>query len=458
MKLYKNLLSLCALMLMLFAAPMSFADDMAAPAADTSAAPAAEAPAAPAEEAPTLNSGDTAWMLTSTALVLMMTIPGLALFYAGMVRSKNVLSVLMQCFAITALVSVLWIMFGYSIAFGDGGDMNAYLGGLGKAFLAGVHIDTLSGTIPETVFMTFQMTFAIITPALIVGSFADRMKFSAMLWFMGLWLLIVYAPICHWVWGGGFLGGLGVLDFAGGTVVHINAGIAGLMTALVLGKRKGYPTTPMPPHNLGYTVVGASLLWVGWFGFNAGSELAADGTAGMAMAVTQIATAAAALAWMFAEWISHGKPSVLGIASGAVAGLVAITPASGTAGPMGALLIGAVAGVGCYFAATKMKRAFGYDDSLDAFGVHAIGGIIGAMLTGVCVDASFGGAGLADGVTMGAQLGKQFIGVMTTVIYTGVVSFILLKIIDMVIGLRVTDEQETQGLDLALHDERGYNL
>jgi Amt family ammonium transporter len=458
MKLYKYLLSLCALMLMLFAAPMSFADDMAAPAADTSAAPAAEAPAAPAEEAPTLNSGDTAWMLTSTALVLMMTIPGLALFYAGMVRSKNVLSVLMQCFAITALVSVLWIMFGYSIAFGDGGDMNAYLGGLGKAFLAGVHIDTLSGTIPETVFMTFQMTFAIITPALIVGSFADRMKFSAMLWFMGLWLLIVYAPICHWVWGGGFLGGLGVLDFAGGTVVHINAGIAGLMTALVLGKRKGYPTTPMPPHNLGYTVVGASLLWVGWFGFNAGSELAADGTAGMAMAVTQIATAAAALAWMFAEWISHGKPSVLGIASGAVAGLVAITPASGTAGPMGALLIGAVAGVGCYFAATKMKRAFGYDDSLDAFGVHAIGGIIGAMLTGVCVDASFGGAGLADGVTMGAQLGKQFIGVMTTVIYTGVVSFILLKIIDMVIGLRVTDEQETQGLDLALHDERGYNL
>ena len=458
MKLYKNLLSLCALMLMLFAAPMTFADDMAVPAADTTAAPAAEAPAAPAEEAPKLDTGNTAWMLTSTALVLMMTIPGLALFYAGMVRSKNVLSVLMQCFAITALVSVLWMMFGYSIAFGDGGDMNAYLGGLGKAFLAGVHIDTLSGSIPETVFMTFQMTFAIITPALIVGSFADRMKFSAMLWFMGLWLLVVYAPICHWVWGGGFLGKLGVLDFAGGTVVHINAGIAGLMTALVLGKRKGYPTTPMPPHNLGYTVVGASLLWVGWFGFNAGSELAADGTAGMAMAVTQIATAAAALAWMFAEWISHGKPSVLGIASGAVAGLVAITPASGTAGPMGALLIGAAAGVGCYFAATKMKRAFGYDDSLDAFGVHAIGGIIGALLTGVCVDASFGGAGLADGVTMGAQLGKQVIGVLTTIVYTGVVSFILLKILDMVIGLRVTDEQESQGLDLALHDERGYNL
>ena len=456
MKLYKNLLSLCALLMLLFAAPMTFADDMAS--GTEMAAPAAEAPAAPAEEAPTLNSGDTAWMLTSTALVLFMTIPGLSLFYAGMVRSKNVLSVMMQCFAITSLVSVLWMMFGYSIAFGDGGGMNDYLGGLGKAFLAGVGVDSLSGSIPETVFMTFQMTFAIITPALIVGSLADRMKFSAMLWFMGLWLLIVYAPICHWVWGGGWLGSLGVLDFAGGTVVHINAGIAGLMAALVLGKRKGYPTTPMPPHNLTLTVVGAAMLWVGWFGFNAGSELAADGTAGMAMAVTQIATAAAALAWMFAEWISHGKPSVLGIASGAVAGLVAITPASGTAGPMGALLIGVVAGVGCFFAATTVKRALGYDDSLDAFGVHAIGGIIGAMLTGVCADASFGGAGLAEGMTIGAQLGKQFVGVAATLIYTGVVSFILLKVLDMVIGLRVSEEQETQGLDLSLHDERGYNL
>jgi len=456
MKLYKNLLSLCALMLMLFAAPMTFADDMMS--GGETAAPAVEAPA-PAEEAPpTLDSGDTAWMLTATALVLFMTIPGLSLFYAGMVRSKNVLSVMMQCFAITSLVSILWMMFGYSIAFGDGGGMQDYLGGLGKAFLAGVGVDTLSGTIPETVFMTFQMTFAIITPALIVGSLADRMKFSAMLWFMGLWVLIVYAPICHWVWGGGWLGGLGVLDFAGGTVVHINAGIAGLMAALVLGKRKGYPTTPMPPHNLTLTVVGAAMLWVGWFGFNAGSELAADGTAGMAMAVTQIATAAAALAWMFAEWISHGKPSVLGIASGAVAGLVAITPASGSVGPMGALIIGLVAGVGCFFAATTVKRALGYDDSLDAFGVHAIGGIIGAMLTGLFADASFGGVGLGDGVTIGAQLGKQFVGVMATVIYTGVVSFILLKILDVVIGLRVTEEEETQGLDLSLHDEKGYNL
>jgi Amt family ammonium transporter len=405
-----------------------------------------------------LNSGDTAWMLTATALVLFMTIPGLALFYAGMVRAKNVLSVMMQCFAITALVTVLWAIAGYSIAFSDGGAANSYWGGLGKVFLSGVGIDTLSGSIPETVFMTFQMTFAIITPALIVGAFAERMKFSAMLWFMGLWLLLVYAPICHWVWGGGWLGDKGVLDFAGGTVVHINAGIAGLMAALVMGKRKGYPTTAMPPHNLGYTLVGASMLWVGWFGFNAGSELAADGTAGMAMAVTQIATATAALAWMFSEWISHGKPSVLGIASGAVAGLVAITPASGTAGPMGAIAIGAAAGVGCFLGATKLKRAMGYDDSLDAFGVHAIGGIIGAMLTGVFADASLGGAGLEEGVSIGAQLGKQAVGVLATLIYTGIVSLILLKIVDLVIGLRVTEEQETEGLDTALHDERGYIL
>ena len=405
-----------------------------------------------------LSAGDTAWMLTATALVLLMTIPGLALFYAGMVRAKNVLSVMMQCFAITALVTVLWTVIGYSLAFTDGGGMNDYLGGFSKMFLAGVTGDALSGTIPETVFMTFQMTFAIITPALIVGAFAERMKFSAMLWFMGLWLVLVYAPICHWVWGGGWLGNMGVLDFAGGTVVHINAGIAGLMAALVLGKRKGYPGTPMTPHNLGYTVVGASMLWVGWFGFNAGSELAADGTAGMAMAVTQIATAMAALAWMFAEWISHGKPSVLGIASGAVAGLVAITPASGTAGPMGALLIGAAAGVGCFLGATKLKRALGYDDSLDAFGVHAIGGIIGAILTGVCADASLGGVGLAEGLTMGAQVGKQFVGVGATLVYTAVVSFVLLKVIDAIIGLRVTEEEETEGLDIALHDERGYSL
>ena len=317
-----------------------------------------------AAEAPVLSAGDTAWMLTATVLVLFMTIPGLSLFYAGMVRAKNVLATMMQCFAITCVVTILWALLGYSIAFGGEGTL---WGGLGKAFLRGVTADALSGTIPETVFMTFQMTFAIITPVLIVGAFAERMKFSAMLWFMAVWLLLVYAPIAHWVWGGGWLGGRGILDFAGGTVVHINAGIAGLVAALVLGPRKGYPGTLMPPHNLTLTLMGAAMLWVGWFGFNAGSELAADGVAGMAMAVTQIATAAAALAWMFLEWISHGKPSVLGIASGAVAGLVAITPASGTAGPMGALVIGALAGIGAFIAAVKVKRALGYDDSLDVF-------------------------------------------------------------------------------------------
>ena len=410
-----------------------------------------------ADDAPVLDTGNTAWMLTSTALVLFMTIPGLALFYAGMVRSKNVLSVMMQCFAITSLVTVLWTIYAYGIAFGDGGSMQKWFGG-GKTFLGDIGYDTLSGSIPETVFMTFQMTFAIITPALIVGAFADRMKFSAMLWFMGLWVTLVYAPICHWVWGGGWLGDLGALDFAGGTVVHINAGIAGLVSALVLGKRIGYPGTPMPPHNLTYTVIGASMLWVGWFGFNAGSELAADGTAGMAMAVTQIATAMAALAWMFSEWISHGRPSVLGIASGAVAGLVAITPASGFVGPVGALIIGIAAGVGCFIASAKVKRALGYDDSLDAFGVHAVGGIIGAILTGIFVSTSFGGAGFADGVSMGHQLMIQVIAVLATIIYCGIVSLIILKVIDAIIGLRVSEEEEVEGLDITQHDERGYSL
>ena len=404
-----------------------------------------------------LNSGDTAWMLTATALVLFMTIPGLALFYAGMVRAKNVLSVLIQCFAITALMTVLWSFYGYSIAFGGEG---AFWGGFDKLFLRGVTVDAVSGTIPESVFLTFQMTFAIITPALIVGAFAERMKFSAMLWFMGLWLTLVYAPITHWVWGdGGWLGNRGILDFAGGTVVHINAGIAGLVAALVLGKRKGYPTTPMPPHNLGYTLVGAAMLWVGWFGFNAGSELAADGTAGMAMLVTQIATAAAALGWMFSEWIAHGKPSVLGIASGAIGGLVAITPASGFVGPMGALVIGIVAGVGCFFAATALKRKIGYDDSLDVFGVHGVGGIIGALLTGVFAAEVLGGAGFGDGISgIGGQLLTQATGIIATIVYTGIVSFILLKILDSVMGLRVDEDEEAEGLDVALHDERGYNL
>lgn len=401
-----------------------------------------------------LNSGDTAWMIMATVLVLMMTIPGLALFYAGMVRSKNVLSVMMQCFAITCLMTILWALFGYSLAFGDGGSVNWFWGGFDKAFLSGVTVDAMSGTIPETVFMTFQMTFAIITPALIVGAFAERMKFSAMLLFMTAWLTLVYAPICHWVWGGGWLGDYGIIDFAGGTVVHINAGVAALMCALVLGKRKGFPGTPMPPHNLTISVIGAALLWVGWFGFNAGSELAADNVAGMAMAVTQIAAAAAALTWMFAEWMVHGKPSVLGIISGAVAGLVAITPASGSVGPMGAIAIGLAAGVVCYWAATSLKRAMGYDDSLDVFGVHAVGGIVGAMLTGVFSAASLGGAGI-DGTIM-SQVGSQAIGVGVTIIYTGVVSFILLKIIDGVVGLRVDEDAENEGLDLNQHDERSY--
>jgi len=403
-----------------------------------------------------LSAGDTAWMLTSTALVLFMTIPGLSLFYAGMVRSKNALSVMMQCFTITALMTILWVVYLYSLAFGD--DIGGFVGGLGKAFMAGVTVDSLSGTIPESVFSMFQLTFAIITPALIVGAFAERMKFSAMLWFMALWATLVYAPVCHWVWGGGWLSEKGVLDFAGGTVVHINAGVAGLVAALVMGKRRGYPQQPMKPSNLVLTTVGAGMLWVGWFGFNAGSELAADGVAGMAMAVTQIATAAAALTWMFLEWMSHGKPSALGLVSGAVAGLVAITPASGFVGPMGAIAIGIAAGLVCYLAVVKMKRALGYDDSLDAFGVHGVGGFVGAILTGVFVDSGFGGAGLADGVTIGGQVVSQFIGAGATIVYCGVVSFILLKIIDAVIGLRVTDEQEQEGLDLVLHDEKGYNL
>lgn len=417
-----------------------------------------------AADAPTLSSGDTAWMLTSTALVLFMTIPGLALFYAGMVRSKNVLSVLMQCFAITSLITVLWALFIYSLAFDTAGmekgvtNLHSFIGGLSKAFMKGVTVDSLTLTIPETVFMTFQLTFAIITPALIVGAFAERMKFSAMLWFMAIWSIVVYAPIAHMVWSGdgGLMWDWGVLDFAGGTVVHINAGIAGLVAALVLGKRKGYPTTAMPPHNLTLTVAGASMLWVGWFGFNAGSAVAANGTAGMAMAVTQIGAAAAALGWMFAEWLKHGKPSVLGIVTGAVAGLVAITPASGFVGPMGAIVIGAVAGVVCYWAASNLKRMLGYDDSLDAFGVHAVGGIVGALLTGVFAAASMGGSKVD--LNIASQLWIQFQGIIVTIIWCAVATFIILKVLDAVIGLRVTEEQESEGLDLSQHDERGYNL
>ncbi|MDP5433462.1 ammonium transporter [Pseudomonas aeruginosa] len=420
-----------------------------------------------AAEEPVLNSGDTAWMLISTALVLLMTIPGLALFYGGMVRAKNVLSIMMQCFAITGLITILWVVYGYSLAFDTAGmekgvlNFNSFVGGLDKAFLSGLTADGLTSAtalFPESVFITFQMTFAIITPALIVGAFAERMKFSAMLIFMAVWFTVVYAPIAHMVWSGdgALMWDWGVLDFAGGTVVHINAGIAGLVACLVLGKRKGYPTTPMAPHNLGYTLVGAAMLWIGWFGFNAGSAAAANGTAGMAMLVTQIATAAAALAWMFAEWITHGKPSALGIASGVVAGLVAITPAAGTAGPMGALVIGLASGVICFFAATSLKRALKYDDSLDAFGVHAVGGIVGALLTGIFAAPSLGGFGSVEDI--GAQFFVQFKGVAFTVVYTAVVTFVILKVLYLVMGLRVTEEEEAVGLDLALHNERGYNL
>jgi len=457
-------LPLAVLGLMLFSASPAWADDAPASAAsaasDSAAAPAdAAAAASPGPTEPTLigtdkiNSGDTAWMLTSTALVLMMTIPGLALFYGGMVRKKNVLATLMQSFAITCVVTLLWWVIGYSWAFTPG---SAYLGGASRAFFNGmtimkdankITVSHLALTIPETVYAMFQLTFAIITPALIAGAFADRMKFSAMLVFMTVWSLVVYCPIAHWVWEpSGWLAVKGVLDYAGGTVVHINAGIAGLASCLVLGKRVGYGREAMAPHNLTLTLIGASLLWVGWFGFNAGSAGAADGRAGMAMAATQIATAAAALAWMFAEWIVKGKPSVLGIASGAVAGLVAITPASGFVGPSPAVVIGIAAGVICFFAATSLKKALGYDDSLDAFGVHCIGGIIGALLTGVFASKEISGA---DGSVI-----TQLWGVGTTLIYGFVMSFIILKVIDMTIGLRVTEEQEREGLDISLHGER----
>ena len=412
-----------------------------------------------------LNGSDTAWLLTSTALVLFMTIPGLALFYGGLVRAKNVLSVLMQCFALTAILSVVWVIIGYSLAFNTNGmtagttNFNSFIGGLGTAFLSGVTADSLSGTIPETVFITFQMTFFIITPALIVGAFAERMKFSAVLLFSVLWGIFVYAPICHMTWGGdgSFFGDMGVLDFAGGLVVHINAGVAALVACIVIGKRQGYPDAQILPHSLSLTVVGASMLWVGWFGFNAGSAVAADGAAGMAMLVTQISAAVATSTWMFIEWIKNGKPSILGAVTGTIAGLGAITPASGSVGPLGAIVIGLAAGAICFWASTTLKRKLGYDDSLDVFGVHGVGGIIGTLLCGIFVVKSLGGQGLAEGMTMGSQFTAQLIAVIITIVYCGVVSFILLKIVDAAVGLRVSQEEETGGLDIALHDERGYN-
>ncbi len=402
-----------------------------------------------------IDSGATAWLLTSTALVLLMTLPGLALFYGGLVRSRNVLSVLMQCFALCCIVSLVWLVFGYSAAFDEG---NGFIGGLSKAWLRGVEVDTVSGVVPETVFVMFQLTFAIITPALIVGGFAERTRFAAMLWFSILWLVVVYIPITHWVWGGGWLAAMGFRDFAGGAVVHVNAGVAALVAALMIGNRSGFPSTAMPPHNLTMTVTGASLLWVGWFGFNAGSALAADGAAGMAMLVTHIGAAAGSVAWMSLEWMRFGKPSVLGIVTGMVAGLGTITPASGYVGPMGALVIGLVAGVVCFFATQLIKRQLKIDDSLDVFPVHGVGGFTGLLLTAVFSASEFDGLGLAEGATIGSQLGVQLVGALATAAWSGAATFLILKLVNLVLPLRVTAEQENEGLDLVLHEERGYSL
>ena len=427
---------------------------MAAPAAAPAAEPAAAPAAAPTPAAKKLDTGDTSWMLVSTVLVTLMVIPGLALFYAGMVRTKNALSVLMQVFAIFSLMAILWAVYGYSLAFSGEGK---FIGGLDKLFLSGIKPDTLKDTIPEFVFANFQLTFAAITPALIVGAYAERMKFSAVMLFMAAWLTLCYVPIAHMVWGGGWIGAMGAIDFAGGTVVHINAGIAGLMCAIALGKRKGYGTLAMPPHNLSLTLIGASLLWVGWYGFNAGSAVAANGMAGLAMINTTLATAAAALAWMFVEWMGKGKPSLLGIATGAIAGLVAITPACGNAGPMGSIILGIAAGIISFWAVTSLKRALGYDDSLDVFGVHGVAGIVGAIGIGFLSSTTFGGVGYADGVSMGGQVWTQAVAVAFTLVYTGIVSFVLLKLVDAIIGLRVSDEEETEGLDIADHGETAYN-
>lgn len=417
-------------------------------------------PASAMAEATQINGGNTAWILTSTALVLFMTLPGLALFYGGLVRSKNVLSVMMQCFAVGGVSSILWLLLGYSLAFGEGG---AFLGDFSRVLMAGVGRDTLSGDIPEALFMLFQMTFAIITPALIIGGFAERMKFSAVLLFSGLWLLLVYVPVTHWVWGGGWLGAMGLYDFAGGVVVHITAGVAALVAAVVLGPRRGFPTVAMPPHNMTMTVTGAGMLWVGWFGFNGGSALAANGDAAMAMLVTHIAAATGAMTWMVIEWMRFGKPSALGAVTGMVAGLGTITPASGFVGPGGALVIGLLAGGVCFSATMYIKRVLKIDDSLDVFPVHGVGGILGALMAGVFSATSLGvfsGFGFAEGnETMGDQLLVQVIGIVTVAVFTAVVTYLLLKIVGMFVGgLRVAEEEEVEGLDIADHEERGYDL
>ena len=405
-----------------------------------------------------LSTGDTAWILTATALVLFMTLPGLALFYGGLVRSRNVLSVLMHCFAIACLASVAWLIIVYSLAFSDGGGLNPYIGGLSKAFLAGITTDTLSGSIPETVFFMFQMTFAIITPALIVGAFPERIKFSAVLLFSLIWLVVVYAPACHWVWGGGWLSDLGVMDFAGGIVVHVTAGVSALVLAVVLGRRRGFPSEIRPPHNPGMTVAGACMLWVGWFGFNAGSALAADGNAGMAMVVTHISAAVASLTWALIEWVKFGKPSVVGIVTGTIAGLASITPASGFVGPVGAVVIGVAAGFICQWFATWIRTTCKIDDSLDVFAVHGVGGIIGTLLVAVFATKQFGGLGLPEGATMGSQLLVQITGIISVAILSGVATWVIAKVVLGLTGLRVSEEEEIDGLDISAHGERGYDL
>lgn len=461
----KKILSMIALMSMLGLSGISFAEE-AMPVVEESPAvemvveeaPAAEAAVVEeAVEEPTIDSGNTAWMIMATVLVLIMAIPGLALFYGGLVRAKNMLSVLMQVFITVSLISVIWVVYGYSLAFTDGGGLNGYVGGLSKAFLAGITADTVSGSIPEFVFVTFQLTFAALTPALIVGAFAERIKFSALLVFVALWVTFVYIPVAHMVWGGGILAELGAKDFAGGTVVHINAGIAALVGAIVIGKRLGYGKEAMAPHSMVLTMVGASLLWAGWFGFNVGSELAADGVAGLVMINTQVATAAAVLGWILVEWIAKGKPSMLGGASGAIAGLVAITPACAFVGPMGAIVLGFVTSIVSFWAVTSLKSMLGYDDSLDVFGIHGVAGIIGAIGTGVLMAPGLGGAGFPEGVTMGSQVYTQTVAVGVTILWCGIISYILFKIVDLLIGLRVSEEAEREGLDTTEHGERAYN-
>ena len=421
-----------------------------------------------AAESGQLDSGNTAWIITATALVLFMTLPGLALFYGGLVRSRNVLSVLMQCFSICCLSSLLWLIVAYSIAFGDGGELNAWFGGFSKFFLAGVTVASLWGDIPEPVFFMFQMTFAIITPALIVGAYVERIKFSAVLLFSGLWLLLVYAPSTHWIWGGGFLADLGwvsqsfkgvaTMDFAGGLVVHANAGVAALVIAVLLGARSGFPAELRPPHNPGLVMAGAAMLWVGWYGFNAGSALAANGNAGMALTVTHISAATACLTWITIEWIKFGKPSLVGIATGAIAGLATITPGSGFVGPIGGFVYGLLAGIFCFYAIDLVKKTLKTDDALDVFAVHGVGGILGILLTGIFADKAFGGVGLPDGVGIAAAVGLQALAAVLTVVWAGLATFVIVKLVAVTVGLRVTGDEELQGLDIAAHGESGYDL